>query len=62
MVRVGSTIACDHSADRLKRIGIQRTESGIRKLYLLMCPRCGTCISTYSIRKRRVEASAATYA
>lgn len=61
MVHVATTITCDHQSERLRRIGIQRGEVGLRKLYLLMCPRCGTCISTYSIRKHRAEARASVY-
>jgi len=37
----------------LKRIGIQDSALPPGRLYLLQCPRCGSCVTTYSLRRHR---------
>ena len=46
--------ACPH--ERVLRIGIQRSMLGPDRLYLVTCRRCGTTLTTRTLRER-IEAA-----
>ena len=54
--------SCDHSGCALRRVGIQESDLPPGRLYLLQCPRCGSSITTYSLRRHRPTPVPATAA